>query len=263
MSGVVGANAIPSREQYNKILKEYTEVLKGFPEFVEVQTSGSYNSDSNKTSFGDMDLIITLNAKDKKEIKKSLANYLLSTNKMNPFVSEKYAGKMYYNSGEIITVNFMDAQIDNIVALDKKEAKFKLNFLNLPAEKQGLLLGMMKTIFVENPCYIGKNKELAWNLSSKELQLREVEYFPGTLKEKTRKVLESYTDWNKVESLHSLDFNKSFDQLVQDINTTLKVQRSKERVKGIFKSMVTVKSGEQGKEKGLRKQRALDIVSNL
>ena len=266
MLRVTATPAIPSRVQFKKILSDYTKILKDFPGFVNVVPSGSYNSDMNKSTFGDMDIVVTFDTLlSKKEIKVELAEYLTKTKKTKSFISEKYNGRMFYNSGEIITVNFMDAQIDNIIALSPEEATFKTNFLDLPAEKQGLLLGLMKVVFIEewDACSLDlkDDEEVEYNLSSKELQLRKIQYKPGTLKEVKRTILQTSTLWDEVQSLVPFDFNDSFEEIVEQLKN-LK-PRSRERIKGIFKSMVSVKSGEVGKQKGQRKTYCLEMISKL
>ena len=72
-----------------------------------------------------------------------------------PFTSEKYTGKRSYNSGEIISILYPQVghdravQIDNIIALDRDETVFKKNFLDMPAENQGLIIGLVKTAIQE------------------------------------------------------------------------------------------------------------------
>ena len=265
MSGVTGSSTITSREKFNTILDDYKQSIKKLPGLKNIQVSGSYNSDITKNTFGDIDLIITMDGTDKKQVKKNIQKYLVNLKKTSPFVSEKYKGRMSYNSGEIITINYNDTQIDNIIALSETEADFKLNFLNLPAEKQGLLLGLMKVVFIEGwdaTTYpLINTEEVCYNLSSKELQLRLVQYYPGTLKEKKRTILNTSTRWNEVQDLIPFDFNDSFEELVQQIK--LLKPRSIRRIQGVFKSMVSVKSGEIGKPKGQRKQYCLDIVQNI
>ena len=51
--------------------------------------------------------------------------------------------------------------------------------------------------------------------------------------------------------------------LLKDLSSKLKNERSKNRIKGIFKSMVSIKSGEVGTPKGDNKQIALDAVDSI
>jgi len=157
MSGVSGSNRI-TRENFKKVLRDYeNKILKNIPGYKSVEISGSYNSDKTKMDFGDMDLIVHIETTlDKRETKKNIAEYFstLPDNVAVPFTSDKHKGKKYYNSGEIVTINFPQpdgtVQIDNIIALDIKEVKFKKEFLDMPAEKQGLVLGLVKIAIQEN-----------------------------------------------------------------------------------------------------------------
>ena len=221
MSGVTGNQKIQSRENFKEILDEYTKILQGFDGFVSVVTSGSYNANLEKTTFGDIDLILQIDGYDKdvKKIKVALAKYLskLSDEVIVPFESEKYKGRRYYNSGEIITVSYqstnksiLPCQIDNIIAVSVTEALFKKEFLDLPAEKQGLVLGLMKTILIEEEpkevfdklginvdLNIDKVQEYEFNLSSKEIQLRLITYSGvATFKEINKEIVWRSKDWS-------------------------------------------------------------------
>jgi len=288
MSGVTGNKRIESRKAFVDILNEYKEFIKGFPGYLTLEISGSFNSDKSKESFGDIDIIVAFDDKiykNKKELKKELANYLLSFNEVVPFESKKYKNKRYYNSGEIITISFKSkkysaCQIDNIVAIGTEELNFKKNFLDMPAEKQGLLLGLVKTALLEDDNVILKelnikvpnledNEELEFNLSSKELQLRKVTYNKSNLDNniyatiKTEVIWRSFK-WEDVEKvLYKINLEDNFNSLVSYIEKNIINQRSINRIKGLFKSMVSIKSGEIGTEKAIKKQKSLDIVENI
>jgi hypothetical protein len=198
-----------------------------------------------------------------------------------PFTSPKYTGKRTYNSGEIVTVRYHDdqlgysAQIDNIIALDQSEATFKQSFLDLPAEKQGLILGLVKISTIETepavlfqklglkiPAQLEPNQEFEFNLSSIELQLRKVTYEPGSYKQAGREVLwssRSFDDLRKL--LYQYDLDADFDTLLAQIKQTIKNPRSSDRIKGVFSSMITVKSGEVGTAKGAGKEAALAKIN--
>ena len=289
MSGVTGNQKIQSRENFKEILDEYTKILQGFDGFVSVVTSGSYNANLEKTTFGDIDLILQIDGYDKdvKKIKVALAKYLskLSDEVIVPFESEKYKGRRYYNSGEIITVSYqstnksiLPCQIDNIIAVSVTEALFKKEFLDLPAEKQGLVLGLMKTILIEEEpkevfdkldikvdSDILETQEYEFNLSSKEIQLRLVTYSGvATFKEINKEILWSSKDWSVLLSiLDKYNLTLSFDDLIKEVKRELKYPRSSRRMLGVFKSMISIKSGEVGKEKGFNKQKALDKVQKV
>ncbi len=292
MSGVTGNNKIQSRKDFREIFKEYKKIISAFPGFKSVDTSGSYNSDKKKTTFGDIDLIVHIDGglydNDKKKIKSALAKYLTSISDKNivPFVSDKYAGKRYYNSGEIITVSYnvdnpsiQACQIDNIIAMDATEAKFKKDFLDMPAAKQGIVLGLIKTALIEQqPNAVFKRlgikedsktlsnvEEFEFNISSTEIQLRRVTYIePGSFKQAKREIVWKTRDWNKLQDiLVKFDLSLSFDKLIAQAKKILKKTRSTKRMAGVFKSMISIKSGEVGKQKGIDKQKALDKVQKL
>jgi hypothetical protein len=58
--------------------------------------------------------------------------------------------------------------------------------------------------------------------------------------------------------MKSFDFK--FVELVSAINSRIKNPRSRERIKGLFASMISVKSGEIGTEKGAEKEKSLKLV---
>lgn len=288
MSGVTGNEKIQSREDYQTILEDYKETIYKFPGFISVVPSGSYNSDHSKTTFGDMDLITTIDGtlydNDKKKIKSSLAKFLVKANEVVPFVSEKYCGKKYYNSGEIITVSYEThglsaCQIDNIIAMDETEAKFKKDFLDMPAAKQGIVLGLVKTALIEeDPNELFKRlniffntkelttlQEFEFNLSSVEIQLRKVTYEEeGSFKQAKREIVWRSRDFNDLSKiLVKFDLSLGFDELLVQAKETLTQPRSSNRMAGVFKSMISIKSGEIGKQKGADKQLALDKVEEL
>ena len=287
MSGVAGADRVQSRKDFLHFVDSYKKnVISTFPGVESVNYSGSFKSNKSKTTFGDIDLIVTITSdKTKKEVKKELIDYLLklSSNVIVPFTSEKYKGRRVYNSGEIVTVNYFDnklgysVQIDNIIALDKKEGKFKEQFLDWTAAKQGLILGLVKTAAIETApeilfkklnieptSTVEENQEYEFNLSGKELQLRIVSYVPGTFKEQSRNIIWSSTNTNDIKKvLYQYNLDVSFEDLVAQVKQKIKNKRSKPRIRGIFTSMVTVKSGERGTEKEKEKQDAINTIINL
>ena len=283
MSGVAGADRIKSRNDFKQFLASYQKLIAKFPGFVSMNTSGSYNSDLNKNDFGDIDLIIHLKSdKDKAAVKKELQAFLQAQpdTVIVPFTSEKHAGKRSYNAGELVSIRYHDdtlgysAQIDNIIAMDETEATFKQQFLDLPAEKQGLILGLVKIATIETdpqklfkslgigaPALDDPNAEYEFNLSSVELQLRKVTYKPGTYEQIGREVIwtsRNFDDLKKV--LYQYNLDATFDELLAHSKQTIKNPRSNARMQGVFGSMITVKSGEVGTAKGAGKEAALDKI---
>ena len=283
MSGSAGGNRIP-RSAVEKTVKEYIDkVLSKVPGFKSAKVSGSYNT-SEKQDFGDIDLITYFEGEDKKEFKKQLAKYLesLPDDVIVPFKSEKYAGKKTMNTGEIVTILYPITgmpgefvQIDNIIALSEEEGDFKQNFLDYPAELQGLILGLVKVVTLEedpnkvidkmgikNIPTLESNQEYEFNLSSAGLTLRIVT-LGEDYKQLERTDVWKSSNWGDVKKLlATYNIDQSFKDLVSDLKK-LKNPRSKNRIKGIFKSMVSIKSGEVNTPKGDNKQMALDTVAML
>ena len=279
MSGVAGADRVKSRQDYQSFLASYKNIISKFPGFVSIQPSGSYNSNLEKNDFGDIDLITHIkSSKNKKEVKQDLVHFFekMPDTVITAFTSEKHAGRRSYNSGEIVTVRYHDhalgysAQIDNIIALDHIEAGFKQEFLDMPAEKQGLVLGLVKIAAIESdpkvlfkklnihvPAHVQSNQEFEFNLSSTELQLRKVTYEPGTFKQSEREILWHSQKWSDLETLlYQYDLSSDFDTLLAQSKQTIHNPRSNNRMQGVFSSMISVKSGEVGTAKGAGKEAA-------
>jgi hypothetical protein len=286
MSGSTGADRIRSREDFKQFLRSYHEIIKHFPGFVSITPSGSYNSNPNKTEFGDIDIILLIETDlDKKSLKKNLVIYLegISDSIVVEFDSNKYRGRRTLNTGEIVTIRYHDAvlgysvQIDNIIALDHTEADFKKKFLDLAAEKQGLVLGLVKVATIENflvslfdrlginaPLVLATDEEYEFNLSSVELQLRHVIYEADSFKQKSRSVVWSSRNFEDIKLiLTEYDLDADFDALLQQVKLNLKNPRSKNRVAGIFNSMIVAKSGEIGTAKGIEKDRARAEIQTI
>ena len=283
MSGSAGGNRI-TRESVAKTVDNYiNRILKKFPAFKSAKVSGSYNT-SAKEDFGDIDLIVNLESDDKKGIKVDLAKFLsaLPDDVIVPFKSEKYKGKKYLNTGEIVTILYPIegqpgeyVQIDNIVSVSDDEAEFKKEFLDYPAEIQGLLLGLAKVICLEedpksifarmginNIPELEANQEYEFNLSSAGLTLRIVTL--DNFKEVDRTEVWKTSNWSNIKQLFTnYKIDGSFEDLLNDISSKVKNSRSKNRIKGIFNSMVSIKSGEVGTPKGDNKQKSLDKVNNI
>ena len=281
MSGVAGGNRIERGDVQATFNKYVDEVLSKIPGFKKASLSGSVKAGS-KADFGDLDIIVWFEGDDKREVKQRLidAALALPQNIIVPFKSEKYTGKRYYNSGELISVLYpivgkkdQYIQVDNIIALTEEESAFKGSFLDLPAEKQGLLIGLAKVILLEedpqevfrrmgiqNVPKLKKGEEYEFNLSSVKLSLRKVKL--EGFKEVSREEVWSTTNWGTIKILfQGFNIDGSFEDLLDDIARRLTNARSKNRIAGIFKSMVSVKSGEVGTAKGAGKEAALEKVA--
>lgn len=283
MSGVAGGNRIQKADVQRTFDKYVKQILEKVPGFKKASLSGSVKV-GTKPDYGDLDLVTWFEGDDKKEVKKRLIKVATSQpdSIIVPFKSEKYTGRKYYNSGEIITVLFPIQgktdeyiQVDNIIALSEEEHGFKNSFLDLPAEKQGLILGLAKVITLEeNPKSIFKrlsitdvpelqpDEEFEFNLSSGKLSLRKVKL--DNFKEVGRQEIWSTTNWGLIKQLFiNYKIDGTFEELLHDLQANLKNTRSRRRIKGIFNSMVSIKSGEVGTPKGAGKQKALDAVNAL
>ena len=282
MSGSAGGNRI-IRSSVAKTVEEYiNKVLSKFPGFKGAKLSGSYNT-GTKNDFGDIDLVVNLTATDKKNIKAELAKYIssLPDDVIVPFKSDKYKGKKFLNTGEIITILYPIAgqpdeyvQIDNIISISDEEAEFKKEFLDYPAEIQGLMLGLAKIICLEedpksifarmgikNIPALEPNQEYEFNLSSAGLTLRIVTL--DNFKETDKTDVWKTSNWSSIKKLFTnYNIDGSWEDLLSDLSSKLQNPRSKNRIKGLFNSMVSIKSGEVGTPKGDNKQKALDKVNS-
>jgi hypothetical protein len=281
MSGVAGGNRILKQDVQATFNKYVDEVLKAIPGFKKASLSGSVKAGS-KADFGDLDIVVWFEGDDKKEVKQRIIDRVTSLpqNIIVPFKSEKYAGRRFYNSGELISVLFPIEgktdefiQVDNIVAVSEEEQNYKGSFLDLPAEKQGLLIGLAKVILLEedpqevfrrmgitNVPKLAKDEEFEFNLSSVKLTLRKVKL--DNFKEVAREDIWSTTNWGMIKILFkNFNIDGSFEDLLDDIARRLTNPRSKNRIAGTFKSMVSVKSGEVGTPKGKGKEDALEKVA--
>lgn len=281
MSGVAGGNRIERGDVHNTFNRYVEEVLSKIPGFKKASLSGSVKAGS-KADFGDLDIIVWFEGDDKREVKQRLIDAALALPQdiIVPFKSEKYTGRRYYNSGELISVLYPIVgkedeyiQVDNIISLTEEEHAFKGSFLDLPAEKQGLLIGLAKVILLEenpeevfrrmgisNVPKLEKGEEFEFNLSSVKLSLRKVKL--ENFREIAREEVWSTTNWGTIKILFkNFNIDGSFEDLLDDIARRLTNARSKNRIAGIFKSMVTVKSGEVGTAKGQGKEDALEKVA--
>jgi predicted nucleotidyltransferase len=280
-SGSAGGNRI-ERSDVEKTKDSYIKkVLSKFKGFKDAKISGSYNT-GGKKDFGDLDLIVTLEGDDKKKAKDELANFVksLPDDVIVPFKSEKYGGKKALVTGEIVTILYpiegkpgQFIQIDNMVSTSEEESNFKKEFLDYPAEVQGLMLGLIKVALIEkdnNEIFkklgisdlpkLEKDEEYEFNLSSSGLTLRKIKLSPEK-KELSREEVWKTTNWNAIKTIiDGFDYEKGFEPFLNQLSKLS--DRSKKRIKGVFNSMVSIKSGEIGTPKGDNKQKALDTVNS-
>jgi len=283
MSGSIGANRIP-RSAVEATLKAYTDkVLRKFPGFKSAKISGSYNT-SVKPDHGDLDLVIHIEGDetDKKILKQKFAAFLNSLSEIPPFKSGRHIGKKSAGTGDIVITQFpiegypdLAVQIDNMIVMSEQESDYRKSFLDLPAEKQGLLVGLAKAILLEeNPQDIFSrlgitnipkledNQEFEFNLSNKGLTLRLVT-LGDNFKETGRNEIWTSFNWSDVEKLFkNYNLNGSWEDLLDNIKNKIQNPRSKNRVKGVFNSLVVINAGEAGTPKGDNKLKAKEKVNS-
>ena len=286
MSGSIGANRIP-RAAVETTLKAYIDkVLKKFPGFKSAKISGSYNT-TVKPDHGDIDLVINIEGdeQDRKKLKQNFAAYIssLPDDITIPFTSGRHVGKKAAGTGDIVIVQFaiegypdLTVQIDNMIVASEQESEYRKSFLDLPAEKQGLLVGLAKAqLLEEDPIEIfkrlgitnipklDKNQEFEFNLSNKGLTLRLVT-LGDNFKELSRNEIWTSFNWSDVEKLFKdYKLDGTWEELLESINSKLKNSRSRNRVKGIFNSLVVINAGEAGTDKGNNKLKAKETVDKL
>ena len=278
-SGVAGGSRIPNN-LVKAIIDDYIKtVLKPYQKFVSVSETGG--TKTAKADHGDIDIIVNLNETDIATDKSNFTKYIssLSNDIIVPFKSEKYAGKKYYASGELISVLFhsnnLYVQVDNNISLSEEESKFKEGFLNMPADKQGLIIGLVRVATAEESYEnifrrmgikasgpLDRNERYEFVISGQKLSLRFVVLSPE-FKELERKELWSSRNWDDVKLLlNRFDLDSSFDALLQQTAKIISA-KSKARIKGLFRSMVTVKSGEVGTQKAINKQNSIKKIESL
>jgi len=287
MSGSAGGSRIP-REALQKTVDSYIKkVLKGFKGFKSAKISGSYNT-TDKQDFGDIDLIVNVESDlDKKTIKQDLVKHFesLPEDIIVPFKSDKNKGKRSLNHGEIVTVLYPIegmpgefVQIDNIMSLSEEEGEFKKSVLDLPAEKQGLVLGLIKVVLLEedpekvfarmgikNIDPLGLDEEYEFHVDTSGLTLKKVKLDKSGDKIRTVESTDVWktSNFDDVKKLLSnFNIDGSFEDIVSDIKK-LKNPRSKDRVKGWFLKNIRVQAGEMGTPKAEKKQYAIDTINAL
>jgi nicotinic acid mononucleotide adenylyltransferase len=282
MSGAAGGVTI-NKEDLKATIRDYREnVLKP------LNLDKSYNITGirrrpEKNVFGDIDIVISFPGGDKKDLKQEFAKHLSQIDKI-PTIPHKKNLK-YFIHGSIVTNLYpiigkegQYVQIDNIVTASEDEGKFTYSMLDLPAQEQGLALGLAKTVFTElNDNQIkqlfkdlnipqdietpGEGEEYDFNLNTSELSLRIVPIGQGG----GREIWKS-TKFSDIQTLlKSLGINiekDKFEDMIQVIKK-FKNRRSIERLKGMFTKNIRVGDAEVGRDKGIAKQKSIDTVSNL
>lgn len=281
MSGSIGGSRI-KRESVQSTFNNYVnEVLKGFPGFVKAEITGSYNA-GIKDDHGDLDLVILVRGFDLKLVKKNFKNYINSiSDRMPVFSKGNHIGEVSQMYGSIVTCGWwIDegddwVQVDNIIVLSEQDMEFQREFLNLDAQKQALLMGLIRVILNKIDIYslfdkttLGKkneDQEYEFVLSSSGLSLRLVT-LNEDYKELDRKEIWRTTDWNLVKTLTRglININDPYEQILSDIYSMFyNDDRSCRRIVGIMKSMIRVGPGEVGTLKGFGKENAIMMAEKM
>ena len=281
MSGAAGGSRI-KKEDLKATIRDYRDnVLKPLG-LDKSYTITGVRSRPEKEIFGDIDVVVSFPEGDKKELKQTLAGFIEQVNKIPEIPQKK--NKKYFIHGSIVSILYPIygkeneyVQIDNIVTASKEEGKFTYKMLDLPAQEQGLALGLVKAVFseldqnqidelfkdlglsnVEKP---GEDEEYDFNLNPSELSLKIVK--KGTSNGKTIWTSNKFSDIKTVLSTLGIDIEKDkFDTIVSKIKK-FKNRRSIDRLKGMYARNIRVGDAEVGLEKGIKKQQSLDTVNAL
>jgi hypothetical protein len=280
MSGAAGGSRI-KKEDLKATIRDYREnILKPLGLDKSYKITG-VRSRPEKDIFGDIDIVVSFQGGEKKELKQELAKFLSQVDKI-PIIPRK--NNKYFIHGNIVSTLYPIigkegeyVQIDNIVTTSEDEGKFTFNMLDLPAQEQTLAIGLAKTVFTEldekqieqlfkelnvptneRPA---ENEEYDFNLNPSELSLRIVPIGKNDGREiwKSNK----FEDVKKLTSALGVDIEKDkFDNIVSKIKK-FKNRRSVDRLKGMFAKNIRVGDAEKGIEKGIKKQQAIDTVAAL
>ena len=280
MSGAAGGSRI-KKEDLKATIRDYREnILKPLGLDKSYKITG-VRSRPEKDIFGDIDVVVSFQGGEKKELKQELAKFLSQVDRI-PIIPRK--NNKYFIHGNIVSTLYPIigkegeyVQIDNIVTTSEDEGKFTFNMLDLPAQEQTLAIGLAKTVFTEldekqieqlfkelnvptneRPA---KNEEYDFNLNPSELSLRIVPIGKNDGREiwKSNK----FEDVKKLTSALGVDIEKDkFDDIVSKIKK-FKNRRSIDRLKGMFAKNIRVGDAEKDIEKGIKKQQAIDTVAAL
>ena len=291
MSGSIGGSRIPTKSVKPTVDNYIDKVLKGFKGYKECDTTGSYNvimklGQEKKEGHGDIDLVVHIESDDLKKTKKDFKNYLDSLpDDITPkFVFGNHKGDKSQLYGAIVTCGFpiygdesKYVQIDNVIVTTKNDMKYQKTFLDLNAQKQALIQGLVRVILqYENKDEIWKHFQLAGLPEPEKNQEYEFVCSPTGLslrlvtlteerKEDTKKRVELWrsNNWDDVNwLLRNYDVEGSAEECLDKVEKRIKDKRSRERIVGVVKSMIRVGPGEVGTPKGNAKQEFIDLCQS-
>ena len=288
MSGSIGGSRIPTRSVKLTVDKYINQVLQGFKGYVECNTTGSYNvimklGQEKKEGHGDIDLVVYIDSDDLKQTKKDFKRYLdsLPDNVTPRFVKGNHQGEKSQLYGSIVTCGFPIfgdesnyVQIDNIIVTSKNDMEYQKTFLDLNAQKQALIQGLVRVILQhENKDEIwkhfqleglptpGKNQEYEFVCSPTGLSLRLIT-LNSDRKEDTKKRIELWrsNNWKDIDwLLRNYNVQGTAEECLKRIDRRITDQRSRDRIVGIVRSMIRVGPGEINTPKGDAKQNFIDL----
>lgn len=276
MSGSIGGDRIKRSQVQPTVDKYEADVLKKFPGYQKYEITGSYNA-GTKSDHGDIDLCIWVNGGDIKSVKKNFKKYLenLPEDVTPPFRFGRNKGERAQLYGSIVTCQtpiFGEedkyVQVDNIIVLTKQELDFQKTFLNLNAQLQTLVTGLVRVIdkakkdkafsklgISELPD-LETNQEFEFVVSTQALSLRKVTLDDDMRQRKKEEIWRTF-DWNLVEELLNISLDGKYNPKLsyeELLDITADVYRNDERARrricGIIKSMINVGPGEVGTPKG-------------
>ena len=284
MSGSIGGNRI-LREQVRPTVNGYIkDVLSEYPNYKKCDITGSYNAGIKK-DHGDIDLVILIDAKEElKEVKKRFKEYIesLPNNITPPFRLGKNKGSKAQLYGSIVTCEYPIkdkkedyVQIDNIITTNEDEYNFQKSFLNLNAQKQTLITGLVRIQDNEskeklfdyfNITELPKletNQEFEFVLSVSGLSLRKITLSSDRKQAYKEEIWRSHK-WDNVEYLlREWDLTKSYEELLYITEKVIKDDRSRSRICGIMKSMINIGPGEKGTQKGIDKENGIKLAFDI
>lgn len=292
MSGSIGGSRIPTLKVKPTVNNYINKVLKGFKGYQECDTTGSYNvimklGQEKKEGHGDIDLVVYINSDDLKQTKKDFKKYLDSLpDDITPkFIFGNHKGDKSQLYGAIVTCGFPISgqedkyvQIDNVIVTTKEDMKYQKTFLDLNAQKQALIQGLVRVILqyedkdkiwdhfkFEGLPEPAKDQEYEFVCSPTGLSLRLITLTPER-KEDTKKRVELWrsNNWDDVEwLLRNYDITGTAEECLDKINKHITDQRSRDRIIGIVNSMIRVGPGEVNTPKGNAKQEFIDLCKNV
>lgn len=281
MSGSIGGDRI-LRERVMPTLKAYeAKVLKGFDGYKKCEITGSYNA-GNKKDHGDIDLVVLVNTTDDvKTLKKRFKKYVeeLPDDVAPKFRTGRNQGHKAQLYGSIVTCQFpIDSeeghyvQIDNILVTIEDEYNFQKSFLNLNAQKQTLITGLVrvksdkekeeafKHFNIQDLPELSSNQEFEFVLSTSGLSLRKVTLSDEMKQLKKEEIWRSCVWDDVLWLLKDYDLSLSYEDLLDVAKDKLKDERSRKRICGIMKSMINIGPGEVGTPKGQAKQDGIKLA---